>query len=296
VTTAGELAPVRAGRYLGGAGLAGRRALLSAAEPLPPPEWLTATAAEAASAGSALAAMVTSADRDGASAVRLDRPLRPAEFLAVGERLGRPIPEGAGAVQRFVRERFILDLVVEFGVTEDVDRQPFSRSPILIHSEGSRRTLPGQPRYLVFNCVSPSQGASGGQTVVVRNDDVLGRLPARCREVLAQVRYAGEGGAPILRWEQSRPVLCFRDFGAAPLDWETDQPLPSATVSHALDALLSAIYDPRLLRGLTWTGHELVLLDNRRLLHGRTAIPGHEGGAARRHLQRLRLLPPADGR
>ena len=36
----------------------------------------------------------------------------------------------------------------------------------------------------------------------------------------------------------------------------------------------------------------LVLLDNRHLLHGRTGIPEQDNGAARRHLQRLRLLPP----
>lgn len=293
MTAAGQLTPAYTGSYLGAAGFARRRALLSAPQPLPPPEWLTAVPGEAANAVSMAAALAAAADRDGASVLLLDRPLTPEEFLAVGQGLGQAIPEGTGTVQQFVHERFILNLVVEFAATDDTDRQPFSRSPILMHSEGSRRTLAGQPRYLIFNCVEPSPVSCGGQTVVVRNDDVTERVPAGCREVLAQVRYA-EGGAPILRWEQSRPVLCFRDFGDAPLTWETARPLASASVGRAFDALMSAIYHPELLRALTWSSHQLVVLDNRRLLHGRTAIPEHDGGAARRHLQRLRLLPSAD--
>lgn len=287
-----QAALVQSGSYHGDPGFAALRTALAAPEPLPAPAQFAAQPARAESALDLAGELAAAADRHGVAAAALDRPLTPAEFLAFGERLGRPIPEGTGAVEQFVDERFILNLVTHFGATDDVDRQPFSRSPILLHSEGSRRALTDQPRRLLFNCVEPSPAALGGQTVVVRNEDVVDQLSAEGREVLALTRYAGEGGAPVLRRdEDERPVLCFRDFGETPLAWESDQPVEAETVAHALDELMRAAYNPETLTGLTWTGHLLVVLDNNRVLHGRTAIPEKDGGAARRHLQRLRLWP-----
>jgi hypothetical protein len=281
------------GEYRGEEEFAALRARLSPSAPLPAPAGFAALPGVAGKALELADELVVIADRDGVAAAALDRPLTAPEFLAVGERLGRPIPEGADAVQQFVTDRFILNLVTHFGATDDVDRQPFSRSPLLLHSEGSRRTLDGQPRHLLFNCVEPSPAVLGGQTVIARNTDIAGRLSAESREVLGLVRYAGEGGAPILRWDAGRPVFCFRDFGDAPLSWESGQPIAAGTVARAFGDLMRAIYDPAVLTALTWNGHLLLVLDNHRVMHARTAFPPEDAGASRRHLQRLRLLPPS---
>lgn len=285
-------APVRFGEYRGDEELAALRARLSSGEPLPAPVGFAAPPHAADSVLELADELAAAADRDGVAAAALDRPLTAQEFLAAGRRLGRPIPEGASAVERFVADRFILNLVTHFDATDDVDVQPFSRSPILLHSEGSRRAVADQPRLLLFNCVEPSPAALGGQTVIVRNEDVAERVPAECREVLELVRYAGDGGAPIVRWDAGRPVFCLRDFGDASLAWQSDEPMAVRTVARAFGELMRALYNPAVLTALTWTEHLLVVLDNRRVMHGRTAIPPGDDGAARRHLQRLRLLPP----
>jgi alpha-ketoglutarate-dependent taurine dioxygenase len=208
----------------------------------------------------------------GVGGVQLDRALGDGELLDLASRWGAPLAEHAPEVRRFVDQECILNLVPEWDRRADVDRQPFSSSSILLHTEGSRRPVRDQPRYLVFSCRQPPAPDEGGQTVLVRMDEVASALPAAVTEVLGRVRYAGAGMPPLARTEGTQTVFSFRDFGTEPLELVRPPAVGARSVEEAIEALLATLYDPGRLVGLGWTRHLLVVLDNHRVFHGRTAL------------------------
>jgi alpha-ketoglutarate-dependent taurine dioxygenase len=266
------------------------RPMLTAPCALPPPPWLAVREVEADDRTRVVERLRVDVARDGCAAVQLDRPFATHELLTVGQAWGPPIPEHAPTTQPFVEAGCILHLVVQWGRTDDVDRQPFSASPILLHTEGSRRPTIDQPRYLLFDCLVPPAPESGGQTVVVRMSDVVAALDTETRAVLSATRYAGTGMPPVLRRVAESDVVCFRDFAHARPELGTD--VDPARVDQAFTALVTALYDPRSMFALPWRSNMLVLLDNRRVFHGRTAICETPHGWDARHLRRIRTLDP----
>jgi alpha-ketoglutarate-dependent taurine dioxygenase len=264
------------------------RSILTARTSLPPPPWFTIREAEASHLDRVVDNLRLDIFDQGCAAVQLERALTTEEFIAVGRAWGNPIPEHAPAVQPFVDEGCVLHLVVRFGHTDDVDRQPFSASPILLHTEGSVRPPIRQPRYLLFDCLVPPAPGSGGQTVVVDMRDVVSSLDPETRLVLSTTRFAGAGMAPVLRRAGRSDVICFRDFGGERPALATD--VDPARVDRAFSLLLAALYNPRSMFGLPWRSNMVVLLDNWRVFHGRTAICQAPGVRETRHLRRIRTL------
>jgi Taurine catabolism dioxygenase TauD, TfdA family len=267
------------------------RPILAARTPLPPPPWFTIRMAEASDLAGVVDKLRMDVVDHGCAAVQLDRALTTGEFMAVGRAWGNPIPEHAPAVQPFVEEGCVLHLIVRYGLTDDVDRQPFSATPILLHTEGSLRPTIHQPRHLLFDCLVPPTPGSGGQTVVVGMRDVVSSLDPETRIVLSTTRYAGSGMAPVLRRVGRSHVICFRDFGGERPALATN--VDAERVERAFSSLLAALYNPRWIFGLPWRSNMLVLLDNWRVLHGRTAICHAPGGRETRHLRRIRILDGA---
>lgn len=229
----------------------------------------------------------------GLALVQLDEPLSADRFLALGRRLGTPMPETDPAVLPQVEEEVILNLVARYGHTRDVSLQPFATQHLTLHTESSGRPAAAQPRYIVLMCRDPGDASTTAQTVVVPMRDVVARMDPGEVEVLAGTRYAAsEAGPFIARSVQGRRVFSFRDFHPQPLAWvSTSAEATEERVNGAIRSLLAAMYAPEGAAGITWSRGMLIVLDNTYAFHGRTA--GSVSPARRpRHLQRLRILSP----
>ncbi len=249
----------------------------------------------------------------GLALARLDRPLDPADLLALGAELGRVAEETDPTVQPYVAQGRILNLVSGRGGTDDVALQPFSTGPLTLHSEGSGRPLADQPRYIVLMCQDPGGSDTAAQTVLVPMRAVAERLAPRALHVLRALRYRDAPGVPtVARTEGGRTVFSFRDFSSRPLHWRAEgdvrrspdggsdarpssdtaegtrsSPEDVAKVNDALAALLAAMYRPEKAFGVRWRRGTLAVIDNTWFFHGRTA--GRFGGGTPRHLQRIRV-------
>lgn len=231
-------------------------------------------------------------DRDlvryGLGVVRLDEPLPNGLFRKLGSALGTVTPETAPDIQSYVEDGVVLNLRADAGITQDVSLQPFASNPLSLHSEGSGRAVADQPRYIVLMCVEP--GDNSASTVLVSMDEVAAGLDAEDLRLLRATRYADAPGVPpVVRSQGDHVVFAFRDFQQDTLRWvcEADGASPEA-VNGALGRLLTRMYEARGASGVLWSRGLLVVIDNTRFFHGRTA--GLPRAAARtRHLKRLRI-------
>ncbi|MEV0266920.1 TauD/TfdA family dioxygenase [Streptomyces sp. NPDC050617] len=238
----------------------------------------------------ALAELVPAASADGVAAVRLDSPLRPEEFLTLGEALGDPVFETAPAVRQRVTAGRILNLVTDTPDTPDIDQQPFAAGWLLVHSESSARPLTRQPRYLLFQCLFAAASPADAQTIVIPFDRVADRLDPADLTTLTRLRYRG-ARHPLARVEEGRTVFSFRDPGPHPLVLDADPGVTAQEVRAAVTALCAAVHHTETVSAVPWQPGLLVLLDNHRAFHGRTRSSTQATG---RHLQRLRIVTHAN--
>ncbi|HEX7309077.1 TauD/TfdA family dioxygenase [Lentzea sp.] len=223
----------------------------------------------------------------GAAVVELADTLSDEDFRAFGAHLGDAMPEIAPAVQPFVTDGVILNLVTRHAHTADTSLQPFAENSLSLHSEGSGRTAGEQPRYIVLMCEDPGADPASAQTVLVSMSVVLQRLSAEDRAVLSRTRYADlPAGETILREHEGREVFAFRDFLHDELKWVNEGDDGDDAVDRALQALLAGMYESGA-SGVLWRRGLLVVIDNTYFFHGRTA--GVSSPAHPRHLKRLRL-------
>lgn len=264
-----------------------RDRLLSVERALPEPE-VSFSAGTAAFSGKVLEDLESGLAQHGLGVVRLSEPLGNDAFLELGSALGTAIPENAPAVRSYVEEGVVLNLRADAGITRDVSLQPFASNPLTLHSEGSGRSVADQPRYIVLMCVSP--GDNSASTVLVPMTEVAAGMSDEDLCLLGVTRYADAPGVPpIVRAQGGRTVFSFRDFQQDALRWvcAADGATQDA-VNRAIGRLLVGMYEARGASGVVWSRGLLVVIDNTRFFHGRTA--GLPRAAARtRHLKRLRL-------
>ncbi|MGW2280446.1 TauD/TfdA family dioxygenase [Streptomyces sp. NPDC001770] len=254
--------------------------------PLVPPAGFPGSAGVPDSAARQL---MSSLREHGLALAELDEPLSTPDFRRLGALLGTPVPETDPAVLPYVDEGVVLNLVADAGHTREVALQPFASTALTLHSEGSGRATADQPRYVVLMCVEPGD-SSQAVTALVPMDAVGGDLSPQVDRLLRTTRYAGAPGVPtVARERDGRTVYSFRDFHGVPLRWSCDdEHADEETVNQALRHLLERMYAPRHCYGVTWTRGLLVVIDNTRYFHGRTA--GRAASAGRlRHLRRLRI-------
>jgi alpha-ketoglutarate-dependent taurine dioxygenase len=225
----------------------------------------------------------------GVVLLQLDQPLGEQAYLALGRRLGDLIAETDPAVQPQVRHGTLLNLASVRGHTTDASLQPFATNALSLHSEGSGRGLEEQPRYILLQCLDAGDDSTTAQTVLVPMELVRGRLLDSQAQALEAVSYRTEQEVPtILRRECGHQVFSFRDFMGSTLEWRSESSLPTEAVDDALRSLLAAMYQPDVASGIHWRRGLVLLLDNRRFFHGRTAAAA-QVSRRRRHLQRLRV-------
>ncbi|MEV6421253.1 TauD/TfdA family dioxygenase [Streptomyces sp. NPDC051662] len=258
--------------------------------PSPPPLRLRAGAFPARG-GKSLVDMVR---EHGFASARLGSPLPVRQLLRFGSMLGTPQPETDPAVLPFTEEQVVLNLCSVRNRTEDPAMQPFARDALALHSEGSGRGIAQQPRYIVLMCRAPG-GAAAALTVLVSMAEVASRLDREEKDLLRAIAYRAGTPPPVLRYEDGRPVFSFRDFMGQRLLWRytpgphhAPEPEPEPErVNAVLRRLLAAMYTTRA-AGVRWEAGLLIVVDNRRFFHGRTAAPA--SGVGLRHLQRLRIV------
>ena len=226
----------------------------------------------------------------GIAVILLDDVADDEWFIGFGQALGTPIPELAPAVQPHVGHSVILNLVSEYGRTEDVDLQPFSTNFLSLHTESSGRPVRRQPRYLALMCCDPGGADSAAQTILVPNGLVANRIAAPTQHILRGTRYRSNVDGPyLMRSEGDRVVFSFRDFMSDTLEWTHEGGVSDVDkVNSGIRALLAAMYAREGAFGTTWVRGMILILDNTHFFHGRTA--GREAAVGqRRHLKRLRI-------
>ncbi|MEH0971295.1 TauD/TfdA family dioxygenase [Micromonospora sp. CPCC 205546] len=260
-------------------------------EVLPPPEIPTLDLECADFPGRGGDEVANSLRRDGVAVVQFDRILSNAAFLSFGRMLGEPMPESHPTVASYVESDVILNLIAKHDDTADVSLQPFARTFLSVHSEGSGRPVAEQPRYIVLMCCEPGDDATSAQTALVSMAEVAARLSDREVEILSQTRYLRNPAGPnICRTEGGRTVFSFRDFMADTLEWtSTCEDAGPEEVNDAIRSLLAAVYQGDTAAGVHWRRGMMVLIDNTHYFHARTSR-SMNAVTRRRHLKRLRIV------
>ncbi|MEO3890696.1 TauD/TfdA family dioxygenase [Nonomuraea sp. B5E05] len=227
--------------------------------------------------------------RTGVALRRFDRPLTNDQYRELGEALGNPMPETDPAVQPFVEDQVVLNLISSHEETADASLQPFAANYLSLHTESSGRPVPEQPRYLALMCCEPGDDPQAALTVLTPMERIAQRLAEQDIALLRTTRYRhGDPALRLVRAEDDRLVLSFRDFMSQPLEWINEDDVAVPAVNDAIGALLTSMYDPSSAMAVQWEPGLLVVFDNRVFFHGRTARlrPANH----RRHLKRLRIV------
>lgn len=132
------------------------------------------------------------------------------------------------------------------------------------------------PRYLLLYCDSPAQ--AGGDTLIVRGDEAFRQMTPALRETLEHLRvrvrmgdccvtrsllgtHPIDGSRVLLFADTTSDAVCILEVGGQPLD---------ANLLAELRSLLGALQTRR----HRWQRGDLLLIDNIRTMHARTAYTG----------------------
>jgi alpha-ketoglutarate-dependent taurine dioxygenase len=189
------------------------------------------------------------------------------------------------------------DLVYE--VTHSIVSEPasryYSRSNIGgdIHTDGTYIHSP-PPTYVALGCLAPAR--DGGASIVVDGRRLVRELralfPSAFRELTQPFHFDCDGQAgdamtiirPVVRCDRDAIELCYlRQYIVAGHD-KAGIPLTNAAQA-SLDVLDELLGRPDLRWTCTLARCEMLVLDNRVVLHGRTAF--EDGGGHKRRLVRL---------
>ena len=148
------------------------------------------------------------------------------------------------------------------------------------HTDGVNKPMPYD--LALLHCIR--QDASGGETVLVQLEEVIERLPPDALGLLREEGYPfAFGRAPIIAGEGKQMWIRYNAQETAYYG-EAGAPL-SPQHRHALAQLEAALAEPAAQERFHLSPGECLVIDNRRVLHGRSACP--KGG--RRLLKRIRL-------
>lgn len=229
--------------------------------------------------------------KTGHVVVQLDEPLSNKQFITLGSLLGTAMPETDPAVKSYVERDTILNLVSEYGHTQDVSHQPFATNFLTLHTESSSRRAEEQPRYIVLMCNEPGDDATAAQTVLVPMATVERQLTPDEIAILSQTRYHNSYHGPsIVRSLGDHHVFSFRDFHTQNLEWTYANNDQSADdINTTIRSLLASMYAPGASTGVHWKCGMLIIIDNTFFFHGKTA-GSFTTSTKKRHLKRLRIF------
>jgi alpha-ketoglutarate-dependent taurine dioxygenase len=155
----------------------------------------------------------------------------------------------------------------------------FSRDRFPVHTDMSY--VPTPPRFLLTQCVRPGHGGEGA-ALIADCSAAWAALPLPSRAILSEKLFAF-GYPPNCTEGHTEPLAVFAVTNGSPRwrfrpDTMTYPPSAIEAVSNFQNALDAATVKHRFLVG------DLLVLDNTRVAHGRTAFSGSRGNG--RHLRR----------
>jgi Taurine catabolism dioxygenase TauD, TfdA family len=260
----------------------------------PPPPGASLQEFEAAELTEAFAWLKVGLDSHGVALIGFDRILTNTEFVSLASLLGLPQIQGDSRLAPYVEDSVILNLRADHGETKDLTWELlFAENYVMMHTELAGRLVEEQVRYLLFQCVVPTQRDQGGQTLLVRMDDVRAALSDDQARILSSTRHAGYvNPPPLLSVVGGRQVFAVKDAEGEELPWRYSGADPTVTtleVNDAIASLLAAIYRPECVYGFEWRPLMFGAFDNTRFLHARSFARRPENSAPR-HLREIRVF------
>jgi alpha-ketoglutarate-dependent taurine dioxygenase len=192
-------------------------------------------------------------------------PLTPVDLLLLARQLSELgknlVPSPVMEVKRVPRSEYVT----------------LTRARVPFHNDGVYRRFPVS--YLMLYCQAP--GSRGGDTLLTRGDELARRLDRKTRALLGRLRVRsslhGMSASRRLLLKHPRDgtsVIFFGDPGLTEnfrlaAEGEMD-------IEPAIEALRAALGEPQTLcHRQRWKRHDLLVIDNYKVLHARTAYQGN---------------------
>ncbi len=169
-----------------------------------------------------------------------------------------------------------------------------SKTELLLHTETAFH--PYRPRFVVLLCL---RGDENAKTTFSSAKNFIGKLDKRTKQILTEPRFTTtidisflNGGAkdqeiitPILSGTDEKPVIIFDTQLMRGLDGEAQQALSDLSVAVSQSV-----------QSVTLRAGDLLVLDNHRVVHGRTSFAAKYDGTDRWVLRALAVekLPPKE--
>lgn len=171
-----------------------------------------------------------------------------------------------------------------------------TRMELLPHTDGT--PLPTPPAYLTLSCVA-NDTRFGGETVVVLLDEIASHLEADAPGTVATLsaNAVPVTNPPFFTIDATYPILGYDDAGNLTARWFDDsirQALSrhnasvSVEVVEAIGRFETALANRSFWKLVSLQPGEVLILNNGRILHGRTEI----AESAQRFLKRISVYPP----
>jgi alpha-ketoglutarate-dependent taurine dioxygenase len=225
-----------------------------------------------------------------------------AHRVAVLRQLGPPLE--AKALEAYARRmgellRWPFGYVLELQVSETPRNYLFTRDHVEFHWDGA--FAEAEPRYLLFQCrEAPAEGGeslySDTTRAWARSSDAVRRWLRGCVCRYRQERNAHYGGditVPVVAEDAVTGEVVLRYAepvkgigGTVPELLGPDGAIDLDGSTRLAAHLREALYHPEVCLTHRWESGDVVMVDNRRLLHGRRAF----GARCQRHLQRVHIL------
>lgn len=144
------------------------------------------------------------------------------------------------------------------------------------HTDGSFE--PDPPELLLLQCIQPDL-AGYGESRVITVDDIVAALPTETVELLREPWYYFSKHEQTGTAETTGPVLWQLDDGRSAIRYRHDQKYQivgnSEQAQAAVAGLAAAVLALNDRRPAPLAAGDVLVLDNRRCLHSRTALSGH---------------------
>jgi alpha-ketoglutarate-dependent taurine dioxygenase len=195
------------------------------------------------------------------------------DFRRVSKGFGRFSP--GFDFRRLLRGKFSSGAVTEVKVdskiaAENRNATKYSRTSDAMepHTDGSYRAYPHD--IVIFYCVASDD--RGGETILVSIDDIVAKLGEdHCQSLCAPVFPFNRQVVPIIEGYPGDNTIRYyrKQMMKSVKQTETDLSLASCS---ALDALNDTLIDQTIQFRFTLQPHDLLFLNNKKILHGRTSL------------------------
>ncbi len=234
-------------------------------------------------------------DQNGIVLIDVGRSFSNANFISFMKRIGNLIEETSAVDQKYIEDKFVLNLKTEINSDISMENEPFSVNSLRFHVERAFADLSKQPNYLALYCINASPDENGGQTIIYPMDKMYRYFSSSDLELMKRMFPISSDRKivsqnPILNLDSKRGIeyFSYRDLGTYGTDWFVKKcgEFDDGAVKSVADKMewVLSLYEN--INALKWMPHYLYIFDNKKYFHGRT----EQVRANKRHLKRIRVL------